>query len=87
MFYETVFPLIIGSETDEQKLASAGEMAVGISALVEEMTNSFNLPFRDVEGSLIFAFDHCFPIKGQGTILTGTVLKGRVKVRNSMTLI
>lgn len=28
----------------------------------------------------MFAVDHCFPIKGQGTVLTGTVLSGTVKV-------
>lgn len=25
--------------------------------------------------SFLFAVDHCFPIKGQGTVLTGTVLQ------------
>jgi len=26
----------------------------------------------------LFAVDHCFPIKGQGTVLTGTVLQVRL---------
>lgn len=29
-----------------------------------------------------FAIDHCFPIKGMGTVLTGTVLNGSIKVND-----
>lgn len=36
-------------------------------------------PARDSSGSLHIAFDHCFTVKGQGTVLTGTVLAGCVK--------
>ncbi len=31
----------------------------------------------DAARPLLFAVDHCFPIKGQGTVLTGTVLQAR----------
>lgn len=27
----------------------------------------------------LLAIDHCFPIKGKGTVLTGTVLEGTVR--------
>ena len=37
-------------------------------------------PVRSKEGPLLIAVDHCFPIKGKGTVLTGTVLHGQVKV-------
>ena len=36
-------------------------------------TSAKNQPFQ-------FAIDHCFQIKGQGTVMTGTVLGGQVKV-------
>ena len=36
---------------------------------------------RQQTGEFLFAVDHCFPIKGQGTVLTGTVLSGECKVR------
>ena len=39
-----------------------------------------SVPTRDANGPLLFAIDHCFPIKGQGTLLTGTVLSGSMKV-------
>lgn len=39
----------------------------------------FNEPFR-------FAIDHCFSLRGQGTILTGTVLSGEIKVNDMIEL-
>jgi len=38
------------------------------------------VPQRNPNGPLHFAIDHCFPIKGQGTVLTGTVLSGSLRV-------
>lgn len=37
-------------------------------------------PLRNSTLPFLFAVDHCFSIKGQGTICTGTVLQGRVKI-------
>ncbi|KAG2430703.1 hypothetical protein HYH02_013699 [Chlamydomonas schloesseri] len=37
-------------------------------------------------GSFLFAIDHCFPIKGQGSVLTGTVLQGSVAVNDVIEL-
>ena len=36
-------------------------------------------PKRDISGPTHVAFDHCFTLKGQGTIFTGTVVSGRIK--------
>lgn len=41
------------------------------------------LPARRDSGPFFFSIDHCFPIKGQGTVVTGTVLSGTVKVRGA----
>lgn len=38
------------------------------------------VPKRDPDGPLHFAIDHCFPIKGQGTVITGTVLSGSLAI-------
>jgi len=35
-------------------------------------------------GPLLVAVDHCFAIRGQGTVLTGTVLQGSVKVGDTV---
>ena len=34
------------------------------------------------EGPLIYAVDHCFGIRGQGTIMTGTILSGKVSLND-----
>ena len=34
----------------------------------------------------MYAIDHCFQIKGQGTVMTGTVLSGQVKVGDTVEL-
>lgn len=56
-----------------------GSPAIGIPELVEVLKSKLTVPQRDPTGPFMFSFDHAFPIKGQGTVLTGTVLSGSVK--------
>jgi selenocysteine-specific elongation factor len=44
------------------------------------------LPRRSTDGPFLLSVDHCFPVKGQGTVLTGTVLSGAVKVNDTIEL-
>jgi len=60
--------------------AAASEAAEGMAELLEVLQSQIVLPQRDPDGPLLFAIDHCFPIKGQGTVITGTVLSGSMKV-------
>ena len=53
---------------------------IGLGELLEVISAKVQMPQRDPDGPLLFAIDHCFPIKGQGTVLTGTVLSGAMKV-------
>ncbi|CAO1361114.1 unnamed protein product [Diamesa serratosioi] len=39
---------------------------------------------RNKDQPFIFAFDHCFQIKGKGTVLSGTVLQGSAKINDSI---
>ena len=40
------------------------------------------VPERSSSGAFVFSVDHCFPIRGQGTVMTGTVLGGSVAVND-----
>lgn len=40
------------------------------------------VPKRSSSGAFVFSVDHCFPIRGQGTVMTGTVLNGSVAVND-----
>ena len=54
----------------------------GIKELIDILCQNTFLPRRDGSGPFIFSVDHCFPIKGQGTVMTGTVLEGTVKLND-----
>ena len=49
--------------------------AEGVEELIAELLRRVPQRLRRPSGSLLFAIDHCFPIRGQGTVLTGTVLR------------
>lgn len=51
-----------------------------IANVVSELTRMARVPNRNTSAPFYFAFDHCFSVRGVGTILTGTVLTGEVKV-------
>merc|ERR1719189_507718 len=61
-----------GSETDTTSTS------IGIDDLIERLKEMTFQPSRDPSGPFIFSVDHCFIIKGQGTVMTGTVLSGSV---------
>mmetsp|Transcript_15237 Transcript_15237/g.36561 ORF Transcript_15237/g.36561 Transcript_15237/m.36561 type:complete len:1010 (-) Transcript_15237:95-3124(-) len=53
-----------------------------IHGLLNILQSQIRAPNRDTRPSpdrFHFAVDHCFPIKGQGTVLTGTCLSGSVR--------
>lgn len=56
-----------------------GAAPLGADDLISVIKNTLAIPQRDPSGPFMFAFDHAFAIKGQGTVLTGTVLSGSVK--------
>ncbi|CAJ1359191.1 unnamed protein product, partial [Effrenium voratum] len=56
-----------------------GSDPIGSDELITVIKNTLAIPQRDPSGPFMFAFDHAFAIKGQGTVLTGTVLSGTVK--------
>lgn len=55
----------------------------GMEALTQELVKRVLTKPRRPDGAFLFAVDHCFPIKGQGTVLTGTVLQGSVAVNQA----
>ncbi|KAL3870280.1 hypothetical protein ACJMK2_038357 [Sinanodonta woodiana] len=56
----------------------------GLADLIETLKNNTFVPKRNPDGSFIFSVDHCFSIRGQGTVMTGTVLHGSVAVNDNV---
>ena len=54
---------------------------MGVDALIEQLARMVPPCPRQQKGPFLFAVDHCFALRGQGTVLTGTVLSGAVQVR------
>ena len=53
----------------------------GIDELLYTLLNDIEMPERGDDHrkeDLLYSVDHCFAIKGKGTVLTGTVLKGKI---------
>lgn len=70
----------------------ADTQIVPVSAVTEENLSNFVnvlqqtafVPNRSTSEPFLFAVDHCFAIRGQGTICTGTVLQGRVTINDTI---
>ncbi|XP_004603969.2 selenocysteine-specific elongation factor [Sorex araneus] len=56
----------------------------GISELIELLTSQISVPVRDPSGPFLMSVDHCFSIRGQGTVMTGTILSGAISVGDSV---
>ena len=59
----------------------ASTSSLGIEHVADELVKMLPSVRRSDQGTFLFAIDHCFGVRGQGTVLTGTVLSGGVKVR------
>ncbi|CAG9315573.1 unnamed protein product [Blepharisma stoltei] len=61
---------------------------IGIRELIEAISGSIDeLPSRINNEPLYYEIDHCFPIKGQGTVMTGTILHGNMRVGDTLEII
>ncbi|KAL4656006.1 selenocysteine-specific elongation factor isoform X1 [Arapaima gigas] len=60
------------------------EQPQGVSELIELLKSQTYLPHRDPSGPLLMAVDHCFSIRGQGTVMTGTVLQGALSLNDTV---
>ncbi|KAM9185897.1 selenocysteine-specific elongation factor isoform 1-T1 [Dugong dugon] len=60
------------------------EAPQGISELIELLKSQISIPTRDPSGPFLMSVDHCFSIKGQGTVMTGTILSGSISLGDSV---
>ncbi|XP_068451418.1 selenocysteine-specific elongation factor isoform X2 [Clinocottus analis] len=56
----------------------------GVPELIELLKKQTYLPQRDAGGDLLMAVDHCFSIRGQGTVMTGTILQGSLAINDTV---
>lgn len=56
----------------------------GVPELIELLKKQTYVPKRDPKGDLLMAVDHCFSIRGQGTVMTGTILQGSLAINDTV---
>lgn len=75
--------LSISDDASKTATASSSSSNLNITNLIDKLREITFLPSRtNTSGQFLFAVDHCFSIKGQGTVMTGTVLEGAVKIND-----
>jgi selenocysteine-specific elongation factor len=55
---------------------------LGVQDLTAMLQKFAFIPERHISSPFLFAVDHCFGVRGQGTVMTGTVLQGAVNVND-----
>ncbi|MFX0107298.1 MAG: selenocysteine-specific translation elongation factor [Candidatus Hodarchaeota archaeon] len=58
----------------------------GVNDLKEILKKILKPKTRDLVGEFLMPVDHAFPIKGHGTVITGTVLRGVVSIDDTLEL-
>lgn len=64
----------------------ANTASYGVDKLIDMIHHSIVSPIRHYDHPFYYAIDHCFAIRGHGTVVTGTVLSGTVKVNQIIEL-
>lgn len=56
----------------------SAKMGSGIEELKRSLYSILSVPNRQVDGPFKMPIDHAFPIKGMGTVITGTINRGKI---------
>jgi selenocysteine-specific elongation factor len=59
----------------------------GIQELKENLVENISLPVRQWSGKLKIPISHSFHISGMGTVVTGTILRGKVRVGDKVEVV
>ena len=71
----TIIPISASVGTDTEGMTN-----MGIDSLLKTLIENVEIPKRHTFDPFYFLIDHCFAIKGQGTVVTGTVIQGSISV-------
>jgi selenocysteine-specific elongation factor len=79
----------VAAATSVSSIAETRLPSTNIDELIRVLKDHITIPKRGGRGGMAanpfhFAIDHCFPIKGKGTVVTGTVLHGSTKVQDTI---
>jgi elongation factor Tu len=78
-------PIIRGSAT--KALANPQDEASGIKKLLDTMDEYFDIPQREVDKPFLMPIEDVFSIKGRGTVVTGRIERGKIKVQDKVEIV
>jgi selenocysteine-specific elongation factor len=67
---------------DASMINAVKNETLNVDTLIKVLQEKLPPPRRTNNGPFYFSIDHCFPIKGMGTVMTGTVLNGSASVND-----
>jgi elongation factor Tu len=80
-------PVVIGSALKALS-GDTGDIGVGsIMKLVNAMDSYFPEPVRDIEKPFLMPIEDVFSISGRGTVVTGRIERGIVKIQNEVEIV
>ncbi|MHA1902821.1 MAG: selenocysteine-specific translation elongation factor [Candidatus Thorarchaeota archaeon] len=59
----------------------------GFESLRDALIDIIKLKPRESAGTFLMPIDHAFPVKGHGTVVTGTILRGEISVGETIELV
>lgn len=83
-------PIVAGSAfraLEEAKAGTAGEWSEKIYKLMDEVDNYIPTPERDVDQAFLMPVEDVFSISGRGTVVTGRIEKGTIKVGEEIEIV
>jgi selenocysteine-specific elongation factor len=78
--------LIDTSYTDVEFVQVSAKKGEGMDELRTALLRILHPRERDSEGSLSIPIDHAFPVKGHGTVVTGTIQSGLIRLGDTVEL-
>ena len=80
-------PVVVGSALKALEGDSGAYGVASIEKLVDSMDTSIPVPERPVEQAFLMPIEDVFSISGRGTVVTGRVERGRVKVGDEVEIV
>ena len=83
-------PIVAGSAfqaLEEAKAGTAGEWSEKIYNLMNEVDNYIPTPVRDTDQDFLMPVEDVFSISGRGTVVTGRIEKGTIKVGETIEIV
>ena len=80
-------PVVVGSALKSLQEGGEGEWSEKILKLMEEVDNYFDIPERDNDQPFLMPVEDVMTISGRGTVATGRVEKGTLKVGDTVEIV